>query len=778
MKFSDGCWLKREGIDSYSPTEVYDSQMENEGCTYRMYAPAYNVYNRGCTLGGVVITIRISTPAEGVFKIALSHFEGERNKKPQFNLDIDESLKLDMHMEGEDIVIVSGSARLRIEPPFTLTFFSGSRKLTSIGAKDIAYIQGTADGVMPGVSGTNAGAAGVMPTVSRTNAGAAGIMPAAGCNRTCYMSAAVGMSVGEHIYGLGERFGEFVKNGQSIQMCNRDGGTSTEQAYKNVPFFISDRGYGIFVNNTGPVEYEIGSEYVRRASFCVEGEKLEFHVICGEDNKYGRMKDVLHRYTKMTGRAPILPAWTFGLWLSTSFTTDYDEDTVMGFLGRMKEEGIPVSVFHFDCFWMKGMKWCNFIWDKDVFPDPQGMIKRIKETGVRICVWINPYIAQNSELFCEGRDNGYFIKKTNGDVWQWDMWQSGMAIVDFTNPAAKQWYQGKLEELLDMGIDCFKTDFGERIPVDNVVYHDGSDPKLMHNYYSYMYNEAVFEVVKRKRGEGEAVLFARSATAGGQKFPVHWGGDCTADYESMADSLRGGLSLMMSGFSFWSHDIGGFEDTSTDDVYKRWVAFGLMSSHSRMHGSSSYRVPWNYGKEAVETAAYFTKLKNRLMPYIYSYACLASETGIPLMRSMVLEFTDDRTCAYLDCQYMLGPDLLVAPVFSAEGEVEVYLPQGTWTGLFDDRPYQGGKWHRFTDISYLEMPCFVRQGAVIPVGSQRDRPDYDYMSGLTLMVYKPYDGMKKEIILYGSDGRYARTITVESKKGKIISDSEYEIVVI
>ena len=746
MKFSDGCWMKKEGITSHSPTSVYDSGLCDDGHTLRMYAPSYVVYNRGCTLGGVVITIRVSTPGRGVFGIKLSHFEGEADKGPHFVINTDNS-KLDMSTEGYDIIINSGKAALKIEPTLTFTFYNDDRYLTSVTAKDIAYVQSNG-------------------TIEKTG------IP------VNYMRAAVNLSVGEHIYGLGERFGELVKNGQSVQMCNKDGGTSTEQTYINVPFFISDRGYGVFVNNTGPVEYEIGSEYVRKASFSVEGENLEFFVICGENNEYGYMKDVLYKYTGMTGRPPVLPAWTFGLWLSTSFTTDYDENTVMSFINGMKERDIPLSVFHFDCFWMQGMKWCNFIWDKKVFPDPAGMIKRIKSLGLHICVWINPYIAQNSELFKTGCEKGYFIKKTNGSVWQWDMWQSGMAIVDFTNPSAKSWYQGELERLLDMGIDCFKTDFGERIPVEDITYYDGSDPYLMHNYYSYLYNEAVFEVLKRKRGEGEAVLFARSSTAGGQKFPVHWGGDCTADYESMADSLRGGLSLTMSGFSFWSHDIGGFEDTSTDDVYKRWVAFGLMSSHSRMHGSMSYRVPWNYGEEAVETAAFFAKLKNRLMPYIYSYSCMASETGIPLMRSMILEFPDDKTCAYLDCQYMLGPDMLVAPVFSAAKEADVYLPDGTWTGYFDNKTYSGGRWYKFTDISYLTIPCFVREGAVIPVGCCDERPDYDYMSGLMLKVYRPYNGMKKEVVIYNGNGKYERTITVTMENDKIDSDYKVKILMI
>ena len=256
------------------------------------------------------------------------------------------------------------------------------------------------------------------------------------------------------------------------------------------------------------------------------------------------------------------------------------------------------------------------------------MLQRLKERGLRICVWLNPYIAQRSPLFAEGKQNGYLLKKPNGDVWQTDQWQAGMGIVDFTNPAARQWYGDKLRALLDMGVDCFKTDFGERIPIE-VVYHDGSDPLKMHNYYTYLYNQTIFEVLRERRGEGEAVLFARSATAGSQQFPVHWGGDCESTFEAMAESLRGGLSLGLAGFGFWSHDIGGFEGTPPGDVYKRWIAFGLLSSHSRLHGSNSYRVPWLFDEEAVDVLRHFTQLKCRLMPYLLCAALEAHHTGVP-----------------------------------------------------------------------------------------------------------------------------------------------------
>ncbi len=486
---------------------------------------------------------------------------------------------------------------------------------------------------------------------------------------------------------------------------------------------------------------EFGTENVTRTSFCVEGGSLDYFFFNGPT-----MKDVLKRYTDLSGK-PALPApWTFGLWLSTSFTTSYDEATVMSFIDGMLDRGIPLRTFHFDCFWMKGFHWTDFVWDEAVFPDPAGMLSRIKEKGLNICVWINPYIGQESVLFAEGMEKGFFIKRMNGDVWQWDMWQPGMALVDFTNPEARRWYQDKLASLLDMGVDCFKTDFGERIPV-NCVYHDGSDPKKMHNFYTYLYNKVVFELLEEKRGKGEAILFARSATVGGQKFPVHWGGDCWSDYESMEESLRGGLSLLMSGFGFWAHDIGGFEHTSTADVYKRWVAFGLLSSHSRLHGSQSYRVPWLYDEEAVDVVRTFTRLKASLMPYLYKTSIDTSRTGVPTMRSMVLEFTRDKNCSYLDKQYMLGDNLLVAPIFNEDGSVSFYLPEGTWTDFFTGETFTGGVWIE-QKYDYLHLPLMARENSIIAIGSCDDRPDYDYADGVELRVYALTDGGRAETTVY------------------------------
>ena len=718
MKFSNGCWLQKEDCACFSPAQIYFTKIEKDRVT--LCAPTNKINHRGDTLGGVNLTIQISAPYPEVLRIQTYHHMGLKERMPQFELAAPQNGNLAAEETEKQIIVKSGELRIEIEKESgAFVFWRGAEKITGSGWRDLAY----------------------MKTNWRGSAYDKGPEDA-------YMREQLSISVGELVYGLGERFSAFVKNGQSVDIWNEDGGTSAEQSYKNIPFYLSNKGYGVFVNHPEKVSFEVATEMVTKVEFSVPGENLDYFLINGPT-----MKEVLMRYTDITGK-PALPApWTFGLWLSTSFTTNYDEKTVNSFVDGMIERGIPLSVFHFDCFWMKDFHWCDFTWDERVFPDPEGMLKRLKEKGLKICVWINSYVGQESPLFEEGVKGGYFLKRANGDVWQWDMWQPGLAIVDFTNPAACEWYGKKLEALLDMGVDCFKTDFGERIPTD-CVYYDGSDPVKMHNYYTYMYNKTVHDVIAKKKGEKEAILFARSATAGGQKFPVHWGGDCWSDYESMEESLRGGLSLTSSGFGFWSHDIGGFESTSTPDVYKRWCAFGLLSTHSRLHGSTSYRVPWAYDEEAVDVVRYFAKLKARLMPYLYRNAIETAKTGVPMMRSMVLEFTEDRNCAYLASQYMLGDSLLVAPIFNEDGIAEYYLPEGRWTSLLSGDVKEGGRWYK-EKHGYLSIPLYVREGSIVAMGARDDNAVYDYADGTTFQVYALVDGCEAQTMVYDTENREA-----------------------
>jgi len=728
MKFSDGYWMMREGYEQIGPFEIHDVNIRKDGMT--LYATRKHLNHRGDTLNEPLLTLEFSSPLPDVIRASFSHHAGKRRGAPGgFPLAASGQAQVKVEDDPEFVRLTSGDTTVTVtkQHPVSIAYAHKGRKLTASGSRATAFVKST-DGQH-------------------------------------HFREQLDLGVGETVYGLGERFSAFVKNGQVVDIWNQDGGTASEQAYKNVPFYVTNRGYGVFVNHPELVSFEVASEKVSKVQFSVPGERLEYFIVGGDS-----LKDVLANYTSLTGKPALPPAWSFGLWLSTSFTTNYDEETVTGFVDGMAQRDLPLSVFHFDCFWMKEYEWCSFEWDERVFPDPKGMLQRLKAKGLRICVWINSYIAQKSALFEEGAERGYLLKRPDGSVWQWDMWQYGMGIVDFTNPDACTWFKEKLAALLDMGVDCFKTDFGERIPTD-VVWHDGSDPMQMHNYYAQLYNQVVFELLEEKRGKGEAALFARSATAGGQMYPVHWGGDCEATYESMAESLRGGLSLCLSGFGFWSHDIGGFEHTSPPDLYKRWVQFGLLSSHSRLHGSTSYRVPWIYDEEAVDVLRKFTKLKQRLMPYLFGQSAAASRVGLPVMRAMVLEFGGDPACDYLDRQYMLGESLLVAPIFNPDGEASYYLPQGTWTHLLSGEQVQGGAWRR-ERYDYTSLPLYVRENSLLALGARDDRPDYDYADGVTLALYALQDGATAIADVPTQTGASALRVTASRSGGTITIQAE------
>ena len=721
MKFTDGYWQMRAGVTPHYAAQVHDVETKKDSLT--VYAPTGKLRGRGDTLNLPLLTVEFSSPMENVIHVKAIHHKGAQPVKPEFELHRQPDLNVAVSDEEKIASLTSGELSVQIHKgdDWLVQFAGNGKTLTSSSWRALGFVD-TPEGR--------------------------------------FFHEQLSLSVGEFVYGLGERFTPFIKNGQVVDIWNEDGGTSSEQAYKNIPFYLTNRGYGVLVNHPEKVSFEVASEKVERVQFSVPGESLEYFVIYGPTPK-----QILERYTALTGRPALPPAWSFGLWLSTSFTTNYDEATVTSFVDEMARRDIPLHVFHFDCFWMKEFNWTDLQWDSRFFPDPERFLSRLKDRGLHICVWINPYIAQRSVLFDEAVQNGYLLKKPDGDVWQTDQWQAGMGIVDFTNPKACTWFAGKLRALLKIGVDTFKTDFGERIPT-GVAYHDGSDPIKMHNYYTYLYNKTVFSLLQEERGEGEALVFARSATSGGQQFPVHWGGDSTATFESMAESLRGGLSLALSGFGFWSHDIGGFEQTASADVYKRWATFGLLSSHSRLHGSSSYRVPWHYDEEAVAVLSKFSKLKCSLMPYLYRAAIQAHEHGTPMLRSMLMEFPDDPTCAFLDQQYMLGDSLLVAPVFRHDGTVSYYVPQGRWTNLLNGKQVEGPGWQRET-YDFMSLPLMVRPNSVIPLGNRSDRPDYDFSDGITLQIYQMEDGRSARVEIPSVDGKIESVFEIE-RRGNVI----------
>lgn len=596
MKFTNGYWMIRDGVDALYAREAYELAADATTESLNVLAPTSVVRGRYDTLNLPTFNVDITTPAEGVIRVRAEHWQGA-TEYPGFPLNADEPGNRDyvtvqangngdgeVGVNGADVTLTTGGLTAKVVKgaPWNLTFIGEDGKvLTESAGKSLGRFK---LGAESNVTAQPVSEFGVTMDGSARD------------ESDVFIAIQLHLSVGEDVYGLGERFGAYVKNGQSVDIWNEDGGTASDQGYKDIPFYMTSNGYGVLVNNRGHVSFEIGSENT--------------------------------------------------------------EATINSFIDGMAERDIPLAAFHYDCYWMREFHWCDFEWDKRFFGDIESTLKRLHE------------------------DKGYLVRKPNGEVWQTDFWQAGMGLVDFTNPAAREWFKDKVKALLNQGADAIKTDFGERIPRD-VVWYDGSPKLSMHNWYTQLYNQAVFEAIEETYGKGNACLYARSATVGGQQQPVHWGGDCESTFNGMAQSLRAGLSLTSSGFGFWSHGIGGFEGAFPDPaVYKRWVAFGMLGSHSRLHGSTVYRVPWLFdeedekngvalvpGQTAVDVVREFTKLKLELMPYVYQLGLQPHVNGTPVMRSMFVEFPDDPACRTLDRQYMFGPSMLVAPVFTYSGEV-------------------------------------------------------------------------------------------------------------
>lgn len=588
MKFTNGYWMIRDGVDALYAREAYELAADATTESLNVLAPTSVVRGRYDTLNLPTFNVDITTPAEGVIRVCAEHWQGA-TEYPGFPLNADEPGNRDyvtvqangngdgeVGVNGADVTLTTGGLTVKVVKgaPWNLTFIGEDGKvLTESAGKSLGRFK---LGAESNVTAQPVSEFGVTMDGSARD------------ESDVFIAIQLHLSVGEDVYGLGERFGAYVKNGQSVDIWNEDGGTASEQGYKDIPFYMTSNGYGVLVNNRGHVSFEIGSENT--------------------------------------------------------------EATINSFIDGMAERDIPLAAFHYDCYWMREFHWCDFEWDKRFFGDIESTLKRLHE------------------------DKGYLVRKPNGEVWQTDFWQAGMGLVDFTNPAAREWFKDKVKALLNQGVDAIKTDFGERIPRD-VVWYDGSPKLSMHNWYTQLYNQAVFEAIEETYGKGNACLYARSATVGGQQQPVHWGGDCESTFNGMAQSLRAGLSLTSSGFGFWSHGIGGFEGAFPDPaVYKRWVAFGMLGSHSRLHGSTVYRVPWLFdeedekngvalvpGQTAVDVVREFTKLKLELMPYVYQLGLQPHVNGTPVMRSMFVEFPDDPACRTLDRQYMFGPSMLVAP---------------------------------------------------------------------------------------------------------------------
>lgn len=514
----------------------------------------------------------------------------------------------------------------------------------------------------------------------------------------------------ENIYGLGEKFTEFNKRGQKIKMFNCDAlGVRSEKSYKNVPFYISTAGYGLFINSNKLTEFNIGSQSTSSISINVPGDFIKYYIIVGDI-----LKEILSQFIAITGPAAMPPKWSFGLWFSTGFK-GASQQIIEEDAKHFRDDNIPCDVMHMDCYWLRDDMWCDFVWDSKMYPEHKQLIKNLKSRGFKICLWINPYVTIVSDMYKYGKEKGYFVKNSNGEPYQADLWHgllSMCVIVDFTNPKAADWYKSKLNTLLAEGIDVFKTDFGEEIPFDGVFFN-GKTGEDMRNIYSTIYNNVVYNTVKEAKGS-EAMVWARSGFIGMQRTPVIWLGDPVSSYEGMASVIKGGLSLSMSGVPFWSHDMGGFYGDVSSDVFVRWSQFGLFSSHSRLHGTTT-RQPWAYGDRVYKILTDFIKLRYKLMPYIIKTAQNCVEQSLPFIRPMILEHPDDPVCAGLWDQYYMGYDIIVAPVFAGDDAMRnVYIPEGEWVDYFSGLEYKGNRFVTYK-CKLETIPLLFRKGAHIPM---------------------------------------------------------------
>ncbi len=508
------------------------------------------------------------------------------------------------------------------------------------------------------------------------------------------------LSPGERIYGLGESFTSLNKAGQKINLSVVDPqGPETDGMYKPVPFYFSNRGYGIFMHTSAPSTVDFGASYIGAQRLFMADETMDFFIFFGEP------KDILDEYTGVTGKSPMLPLWTFGTWMSR--ISYFSQKEGLEVARQLRANKIPADVIHFDTGWF-GTDWqCDYEFSKERFPNPAGMLKSLRKDGFHTCLWQLPYFTPKNRYFKELVDGGMSVHNANGTLNYED------AVLDLSNPKTVNWYQNKIAGLIKQGVSVIKCDFGEAAPYDG-LYYSGKTGLYEHNLFPLRYNKALWEAVRDNSDGNEGVIWARSAWAGSQRYPLHWGGDAATNEIGsigMLGDLRGGMSFGLSGFSFWSHDMGGFVTKSPEDLYRRWLPFGFLSSHTRAHGAPPTE-PWLIGKSFTDAFRDCAEMKYKLMPYVYAQAKLCTEKGLPMVRALFVEFPHDAGAWFVEDEYMYGSQILVAPLLESGSDRTVYLPKGKWIDYQSGYVYDGG----YQTIKAGRIPCviLVRDGSLIP----------------------------------------------------------------
>lgn len=544
--------------------------------------------------------------------------------------------------------------------------------------------------------------------------------------------------------GTGERFAKMDLSGRTLQLENQDAqGVNNPRAYKNIPFYLSSRNYGVFVHTTAFTKLSLADQSTRSTQIVVEQPLLDVFLMGG-----ATPERVLYNYRSLTGFPTSLPVWSYGVWMSRM--TYFSEDEVNGICERLRRDDFPCDVIHLDTGWFRTDWLCEWKFNEERFPDPPAFLKRLKDNGFRVSLWQLPYVAEGAAQLQEALDNRYIATNQNRISGGSNFSTTDYAgTIDFSSEKATAWYQGLLKNLLDMGVVCIKTDFGEDIHLDAV--YENATPELLHNVYPLLYQKAAWEITKQVTGDG--IAWSRSAWAGSQRYPLHWGGDAACSWDGMAGSLKGGLHFGLSGFGFWSHDVPGFHGVPdfmnsviSDELYVRWTQFGVFSSHLRYHGTSK-REPYSYPGISAIIRRWF-KLRYALIPYLLEQSKRVTYNGYPVLRAMLLHCPEDRTVWHIDDQYYFGDDFLVAPVMNALGRRDVYLPAGEWIQFFTGEKTVGPCWLKNVDCPLQDMPVWVRQGASIPVypESVACTDEMDFSNVLRLIVNDTFQGIDRSIL--------------------------------
>ena len=546
------------------------------------------------------------------------------------------------------------------------------------------------------------------------------------------MDAVFSLSPNEKIFGCGESFSQFNKRGQKVVLWTDDAnGTQNETMYKPVPFFMSSRGYGVFMHTSTPVTCDFGKYFSSISSLMIGDDEADLFIFIGKP------KDILNEYTNLTGKAAMPPLWSFGLWMSR--ITYFSEAQGREVVEKLRENKIPADVLHFDTGWFETDWRCDYQFSKTRFKDPVKMMSDFLKEGIHTSLWQLPYFVPKNSLFPEIIKNGLYVKDRKGNLPYED------AVLDFSNPETIKWYQGKIAGLLRQGVSVIKADFGEAAPPDG-IYHSGQTGFYEHNLYPLRYNKAVADITKKITGE--TIIWGRSAWAGSQRYPVHWGGDPANTNSAMAATLRGGLSLGVCGFSFWSNDIGGFVNKKPEDLFRRWTAFGMLISHTRDHGAPPTE-PWAYGKDFMDAFRAADDMRYELMPYIYAQAKDCTERGLPMLRALFIEYPDDPGSWLVDNEYLFGSDLLVAPLLEDVVKRNVYLPPGEWIDYQTGKTYSAG-WHKI-EAGKIPIVILVKDGSVIPhIQLAQSTLQMDW-SRLELTVYSKDSGKAEGLVCLPSD---------------------------